>query len=309
MPRRWLQAWFFWRDRKVLWGSWLGLMSNAVFLWALAGWAAAKAAGAPWWLGESVSRHPWLGLILTTNLALCVERLAVRMYCTGRIYGWLFAAAAPVRMVWGNLINAAASAGAVWQFARSLWTGQPLRWLKTEHCYPSLESLQPAEAIPNARAAAAASAAAGPVAPAPVPEWRGSARRPAAGVIRAMAPANPGMSGPELATKGAVDRRILRALPAELCGQWLVAPLRVVDGCMEIASAGELSPAAMRQIARQAGLPVRFLDVSPDAVRQLLKQRDAVPRQPFLERQTAGASHAAPLPGRGYGEARRRPGA
>jgi adsorption protein B len=307
MPRRWLQAWFFWRDRKVLWGSWLGLMSNAVFLWALAGWAAAKAAGAPWWLGESVSRHPWLGLILTTNLALCVERLAVRMYCTGRIYGWLFAAAAPVRMVWGNLINAAASAGAVWQFARSLWTGQPLRWLKTEHCYPSLESLQPAEAILKARAAAAASAAAGPVAPPPVPDWRGSAPRPAAGLLRAMAPASPGMSGPELATRGAVDRRTLRALPAELCGQWLVAPLRVVEGCMEIASARELSPAAMREIARQAGMPVRFVDVSPDAIRWLFQQRDAVPCQLFLQRQARGARHAETLSGRRDGAACRQP--
>lgn len=155
MRRPWLQAWFFWRDRKILWGSWIGLLSNFVFLWALAGWTVANAASARWWLGEAIAGQPWLSSLLAVNLALCCHRLAVRMYCSGRIYGWKFAAGAPVRMVWGNLINAAASVGALWQFARSQWTGEPLRWLKTEHCYPSVESLRPGAVPAGARAAAA----------------------------------------------------------------------------------------------------------------------------------------------------------
>lgn len=156
MRRPWLQAWFFWRDRKILWGSWIGLLSNLLFLWAMTGWAAANAMSERWRLGEAIAGQPWLSSLLAVNLALCCQRLAVRMYCSGRIYGWRFAAGAPVRMVWGNLINAAASLRAAWLFARSQWTGEPLRWLKTEHCYPSVESLRSGAVPAGAWAAAAA---------------------------------------------------------------------------------------------------------------------------------------------------------
>lgn len=277
MRRPWLQAWFFWRDRKVLWGSWIGLLSNLVFLWALTGWAAARTAPARWFLGGAIADHPWLGLLLSANLAFCCERLAVRMYCSSRVYGWLFAAGVPLRMVWGNLINAAAALRAVWQFSRSQWTGKPLRWLKTEHCYPSLENLSPVPERAFARAVGAAAGAAQP---------RGSgAEQPKSHHLRvapsqgAFAVESTTRAGPDTILSAPVHRRILRALPARLCDELSVAPVRVEAGRLEVVATGEISPAHQRRIASYAGLPVRVLRSSPDTLRQLMQERDAPPQR------------------------------
>ncbi|MGQ9917713.1 MAG: glycosyl transferase family protein [Bryobacteraceae bacterium] len=152
---RWLQTWFFWRDRKSLWGSWAGIACNLLLLWAVCGRAAAAAASGAWALGEALAGIAWLGPVLAANFVLCGERILMRTWFSGRIYGAWFAAVAPLRMLWGNLINAAASFCAVWQFLVSVWTGKPLRWLKTEHCYPSLETLRAASSAPGAGAEAA----------------------------------------------------------------------------------------------------------------------------------------------------------
>lgn len=275
MRRPRLQAWFFWRDRKVLWGSWIGLLSNLIFLWALVDWAASKAASETWWLGEAIAGHGWLNLLLAANLALCCERLAVRMYCSARVYGWPFAAGAPVRMIWGNLINAAASLRAVWQFARARWTGEPLRWLKTEHSYPSLETLRGAAAL-SAQAAAAAGAPqqASPADAAPAAtDWAVSTAPDHLPAIAAPA----GALGAGCAAQ--LDRRVLRALPAQLCDELLIAPVRIEDGCLEVEAGGDLPPRHARLIADRAGMPVRFVGVPRERLAQLRNHRDAPPRR------------------------------
>lgn len=277
MRRPWLQAWFFWRDRKVLWGSWIGLLSNVVFLWSLASWLAAAAAGSQWWLGQAISRHPWLAVLLAANLVFCCQRLGLRMYCSARIYGWRFAAGAPVRMVWGNLINAAASAGAVWQFARSWWTGQPLRWLKTEHCYPSLESLRPQTEAGGLFAAAAAAAGGGAL-PGFAPFALAEAGRAGCVSLEDLS----GRSWPERRAWPAVstmraDRRILRTLPADLSGKLGVIPVGWNGNHLEIAAAEEIRPEIRRQIAWRVGLPVQFVRASEETLRRLRDERDAPP--------------------------------
>lgn len=293
MRKPWLQAWFFWRDRKILWGSWIGLLGNLVFLWALAGWAASSAASAEWWLGEAIAGRGWLNFLLAANLALCCERLGVRMFCSGRVYGWTFAAGAPVRMVWGNLINAAASLRAVWQFARARWTGEPLRWLKTEHCYPSLESLGAGVAPLRARAAAASASAvhqprladAGP-GPAVWPVTGAQSRRPASAASAMVI--DPGCAAQ-------LDRRILRALPAQLCDDLQIAPVRVEGGRLEIAATGELDPGKVRLISSRAGMSVRFVGVTQDRLAQLRHHRDGPPQR-WLPR-SCGAGERAWFPG------------
>lgn len=272
MRKPWLQAWFLWRDRKILWGSWIGLLSNLVFLWALAGWAVSKAGPGKWWLGEAAAGHAWLSMLLAANLALCCERLAVRMYCSGRVYGWVFAAGAPVRMIWGNLINAAASLRAVWQFARSQWTGEPLRWLKTEHCYPSLESLHPV-AEPSIWAAAAAAGLSQARACASAEPWL-----PAEGPLCPPFRAASGTTS-ETVSAALADLRILRALPAQLCDDLQVAPVRIEGGRMEIAAAGDLDPGNAGLISQRAGMPVRFIQIPREKLAQLQHHRDAPPRR------------------------------
>ena len=63
------------------------------------------------------------------------------MACVGRIYGLVFALGVPIRGVCANYINAMASFRAIYQFTGAKIRREPLRWLKTEHGFPSRTAL------------------------------------------------------------------------------------------------------------------------------------------------------------------------
>ena len=70
----------------------------------------------------------------------CV-RVAVRMACVARVYGVLFALGVPVRAVYANALNAAATFNAVARYAIARLRHRPLKWLKTDHAYPNRAAL------------------------------------------------------------------------------------------------------------------------------------------------------------------------
>jgi hypothetical protein len=63
------------------------------------------------------------------------------MGCVTRVYGFAFSLGVPVRALYANALNAAATLSAVARYTRSKVTREPLRWLKTEHSYPSRVAL------------------------------------------------------------------------------------------------------------------------------------------------------------------------
>ncbi len=131
----WRQRYWLWRDRKGLAGNLLSPAANLLFLYGCVSYAAAAASGQPWGLGSQIS--PEIAAIYSLTLAISAAQIAMKMRWTARIYGWRFAAGAPVRMPWANLVNCAATAAALAQFARSRWTRRALEWRKTEHVYPA----------------------------------------------------------------------------------------------------------------------------------------------------------------------------
>lgn len=282
LRKRAVQAWFFWRDRKGLWGSWAGLASNLLFLACAAEWVAARLAGAEWRAGAVLGAQPWLAALLACNLALFAERAAVRIGCAVRIYGWAFAAGAPARMIWGNAINAAASARAVWQFLRSKWTGVPLRWLKTEHYYPSLESLRPER--PAFAAAAAAGAA-----------WQGEAGwsdtgngPPASWPAIAFETRQPAEAVPAPAV------RLARSLPRAACERAGVVPVRIRHGWLEVAGLGPPDEERLAELRRFTALPIRVRLVDEKTLERLRQVRDAAgARLPARPRRPAAGSGPA----------------
>lgn len=120
-PRDW---YWFWRDRKGLVGNPLTLLTNALFLAGLAGFRF-----------EAAMPLVWAGL------GFQCYRILVRAWFSGQLYGWRFALGVPLRILWGNAINSLATLRAIRQFACAKWRGEPLRWLKTSHAYPSREAL------------------------------------------------------------------------------------------------------------------------------------------------------------------------
>jgi bacteriophage N4 adsorption protein B len=134
---RWPEKYWFWRDRKGLLGNPLSLLSNLVFLYGALTWVAALCTGGPWGLAKCML-HPWL---LIATLTIQIARSGVRMACSARLYGPRFALAVPLRTVYSNWINTAATWKAVRSYVHARIRHEPLVWVKTEHAYPSRSAL------------------------------------------------------------------------------------------------------------------------------------------------------------------------
>ena len=83
----------------------------------------------------------WLSVVINLNLLLLLNRLFQRGAFVARVARRRQALAAPFRMLWSNVIDFYCAVHAVRRFAYSEYTGQPLKWLKTAHEYPNVETL------------------------------------------------------------------------------------------------------------------------------------------------------------------------
>jgi len=136
------QLYWLWRDRKGLVGNPLTILANLLFLYGLFGWTRSSVAGDSWELGDWIGGSPWLLWLLALNAALFAARQASRASCVQPIYGWKHALISPLRSVWGNWINFAATLRALALFAGARIRRQAPRWLKTDHSYPSGQALR-----------------------------------------------------------------------------------------------------------------------------------------------------------------------
>lgn len=141
----WPQLYWFWRDRKGLVGNLLSPAANLFFLYGTLSYLASLGQSGPWHFGGLVPA--WVSDLdrLTTGIALL--QTGVRARSGARIYGWRFAAAVPIRMFWGNLVNFAATATALWEFWDAQTRGQGLAWRKTDHVYPVAQPAMAANAV------------------------------------------------------------------------------------------------------------------------------------------------------------------
>jgi bacteriophage N4 adsorption protein B len=135
----WLTKYWFWRDRKGLLTNIVGIVTNLFFAIGLLSWIWSKLTGQPWPLRVE---SPVVIRLSAATLGLQCFRLALRMECVRRIFGFRFAAFAPLRAFHGNLINALATVRAVYKYVDAKLRGEALAWLKTEHAYPGQEALR-----------------------------------------------------------------------------------------------------------------------------------------------------------------------
>lgn len=122
------EVYWFWRDRKGLLGNPLSLLANGVFVYG--------AATSLWTRMSPATAR--LGIV---TLALQAFRIAVRMTCCARVYGFRFSFGAPFRAVYANALNSAATFHAIARYVHARALGLPLKWLKTDHAYPSRATL------------------------------------------------------------------------------------------------------------------------------------------------------------------------
>ena len=122
------ETYWLWRDRKGLIASPLGFAANVVFVYGLA-------------TGMWARVPPLASRIVSMTAALTLLRLAVRMSCVSRVYGFAFALGVPLRAVYANWLNSAAAFLALTRYGIARARGRPLKWVKTGHSFPSRASL------------------------------------------------------------------------------------------------------------------------------------------------------------------------
>jgi adsorption protein B len=126
------QLYWFWRDRKGIVGNLLSPFANLVLVYGIARFQEMGAA-----------MPHWLALICEMAVLIAMMQNGMRVQSAARIYGWQFAMGVPLRMVWGNLVNFAATARALSEFWTARWKGTAVAWRKTEHTYPVSAVLVP----------------------------------------------------------------------------------------------------------------------------------------------------------------------
>ena len=127
-----LRQWYwFWRDRKGLLGNLLSPVTNLVFFgWLLecvAGYGSARPAKV---------LPSWMSAACCCTAGIALVQIVMRVILCARVYGARFAIAVPFRMLWGNLVNCAATVEAIRLYVSARMERRALAWRKTEHLYP-----------------------------------------------------------------------------------------------------------------------------------------------------------------------------
>jgi adsorption protein B len=259
------EIYWMWRDRKGLIANPLGLAANVLFVYGLA--------TAMW-----MRVPPLASRLVVFTLALQIVRLGVRMACVARVYGARFALGVPVRAIYANALNSAATVQAVAGYAIARARGLPLRWLKTDHAFPSRAAL-----LDQKRKLGEILVSSG--------------RLTAVEFQRALQTQPPGVRiGEHLARSGMLDQAavyeslslqqglpiarvgpadvspgIARAIPRQVVERWRVLPFRVAEGSLCLASP-ELPSAEMTAELRSfTALELRFHLIAPADFEKLVE--------------------------------------
>lgn len=257
----WRQRYFFWRDRKGLWGNPLSLLCNFLFLAGLALWAA----------GRPLPIASGLRPLLAINLFFLLARLVVRAIVTGRIYGCIFALGVPLRMLWGNWINTRATLRALATFWRARLAGRPLVWVKTAHLYPSRAGW-----MPDRPRLGAVLAANGYLDPRQVEDAEAS--KPPGMLLgqwlvrleliteRQLYEALSLQQGIPRAfvSPHDINPQAARALPKHLLKRWRLLPYRIAEGGLYVASTEPANEQMQQALQGFTRLEIRLHLISPD---------------------------------------------
>lgn len=130
------------RDRKALFTNTVLLCGYAVLLLMSGVWLGAAIADSTWNWQRVITPESALYWLLLVNTSSALWRACMKAYFVGRLHGPLQAALSLPRLFVGNCIGVLATARAVVQYTKHRITGEPLRWVKTSHAFPSTSVLK-----------------------------------------------------------------------------------------------------------------------------------------------------------------------
>jgi adsorption protein B len=270
-----VDKYWLWRDRKGLIGNPVSLVTNAICIYGIATWIAARALHIPWKFGQVMFPASYQ-MIVWGTLALGALRLLTRATCAARIFGVRFALAAPIRMVWANIINSCAAVCALYRYARAKLRGEPLVWLKTEHEYPSQTALHGhrrrlGEVLVNSDYVTAGQLE---FALATLPKGKRLGEHLVALGYLAQRDLYDALSMQQTLPAGRVyaahvNPRVARALPEKVAREWKVLPFKIDGGQLFVAGPELPTDAMQKDIQRFTSLDVRFQLITPENYKEL----------------------------------------
>ncbi len=259
-----LGDWYWlWRDRKGLLGSPLGIIANAILFYGLA--------TALW------TRFTPLQWTLTSaTLGLQVWRTAFRIGCVARVYGLKFACGVPARAICANALNAGATVLAVIRYAAAKAQGRPLRWVKTEHSYPSRTTLLAHKRkigeilVATGQVSAGALKQALASCPAATPLGAHLVRSGAIteDILYEALSFQQGLPLTQIAAEDVVPR-VVRILPQPVTREWRVLPFKIEDGNLYLAGPDLPTTAMNTVLSGHTSLTIRFHLVTPTEYEKL----------------------------------------
>lgn len=258
------EVYWLWRDRKGLVGNPLSLLSNFVFVYGLA--------TALWTRTDAAQVH-----LAEATLALQCLRMAVRMACCRRVYGIGFALGVPVRAVYANALNSAATFQALGRFATARALGRPLKWLKTAHAYPNrgvlLAHKRRLGEILVAAGHLTSSALAEALQTVPpalrLGEHLIDTKRISAEILCEALSMQQGLPIAQVAPLQ-VSPAVAHALPERVVRDWKVLPFRVAEGNLFLASPEVPGAETARVLRSFTSLELKFHLVTPAAFESLV---------------------------------------
>lgn len=267
--RPWRQVYWFWRDRKGLVGNLLSPFANLIFFSILAESLWSAAMGRPRRFVGSIP--PWALRMCLATYWISIVQVTIRAVASSRVYGWRFAALSPVRTLWGNLVNFAATAAALRQFAEARIRHRSLAWRKTDHVYPRPrlgELLVRLRAVPMGEVEDAALCLPKGVR---LGEYLVQLRKVSEdSLYRALSlQAGIPLGRPALSE---VDRLATRVFPVETVRRWKVMPYRVEPGGLLAVTAEIPSREMARELAGLSTLEIRYRLVLPGEFEDLTRE-------------------------------------
>lgn len=130
------------RDRKILLTSQVNILGYLVVALVVGFWLYETFADVPYHFSPLAGLDTWVIALLVLNGGFFVLRLAQRFLAVTRLYGVRQGLMSGPRLVLGNVIMFLACWRAIFQYARSRWTGETLKWDKTDHAFPSEDQLE-----------------------------------------------------------------------------------------------------------------------------------------------------------------------
>jgi len=257
------QLYWFWRDRKNLIGNLVSPLANVLTLYGL--------------VRGPFPVTTFSQSVILSTLALVSVSITIRAFCSARVYGWGFAAAVPLRMLWGNWINGFATVMAIYTYAMAKVHRRPLRWLKTEHTYPNraalVEHRRPLENILVDSGFLEAEVLRAALASKPVDRPL-AAHLLKTGVIseKELYTAIGLEQNLPLGKPEEVSMPVTRSFPAKVSRRWQVLPFKVMAGSLHVAGTEPPTEEMHDELRTFSSMEIRFQLVTPTEYEELSEE-------------------------------------